>query len=94
MITLTDTAKEAIQALTADGPAESGVRLSTEPTSLDGDGGAVSLALAAAPQAGDEVIDEDGARLFVEPAAASILGDHLLDAQVDYDAQEVNFFVR
>jgi Fe-S cluster assembly iron-binding protein IscA len=94
MITLTEVAKEAIQALTADGPAEAGVRLSTTPTSPDGDAVPVSLAMAEAPEAGDEVIDDDGARVFVEPAAASILGDHLLDAQVDYEAQEVNFFVR
>lgn len=94
MITLTENAREAIHALTADEPTGAGVRLATEPTSADGDFGAVNLALVAAPEVGDEVIEDGGARVFVQPAAASIMGDQMLDAAVDYDAQEVNFFVR
>jgi len=30
----------------------------------------------------------------VQPAAAQLLGDQTLDAQIDTSAQQVNFFVR
>jgi Fe-S cluster assembly iron-binding protein IscA len=95
VLTLTDTAKEAIHALTANGPDECGIRLSTaEPSSANGQSASVSLAVAAMPEAEDQVIEEAGARLFVQPEAAQILGDQTLDAQIDTSAQQVNFFVR
>jgi Fe-S cluster assembly iron-binding protein IscA len=94
VLTLTDTAADAIQALTADGPAECGLRLSTDPSSPNGQSASVSLALAAMPESDDQVIEEAGARLFVQPAVAQLLGDQTLDAQIDTSAQQVNFFVR
>jgi len=50
-----------------------------------GDGGASSfqLALVDGPAAGDQVVEEGGARVFVEAAAAEILDDKALDAQVN-----------
>jgi Fe-S cluster assembly iron-binding protein IscA len=56
----------------------SGLRIAAE--SADGDG-ALSLALADEPEAGDAVIEEDGTRVFLEPAAAAMLDDKVLDAQ-------------
>jgi iron-sulfur cluster assembly protein len=35
------------------------------------------------PAEDDEVIEEQGARVFLEPQAASLLGDKVLDASVD-----------
>jgi Fe-S cluster assembly iron-binding protein IscA len=36
-----------------------------------------------APQPGDQVLEEDGARVFLEETAAVTLDDKILDAQVD-----------
>jgi iron-sulfur cluster assembly protein len=37
------------------------------------------------PAEDDEVIEEQGARLFLEPEAASLLDDKVLDADLDQD---------
>ena len=91
---MTDTAKDAICALTAGGPSDCGIRIATEASELDGSAAAVTLALAAEPEAGDEVVEDSGARLFLQPAASELLGDQTLDARVDSTAHEVNFFMR
>ncbi len=41
------------------------------------------LALAEGPVAGDQVVEEGGARVFAEPAAAAVLEYKALDAQVN-----------
>ncbi len=83
MLTLTDNAVSAIRTLTSqpDLPTETGLRIMTQ----GDDGGASSfqLALAEAPAAGDQVVEEGGARVFVEPTAAAVLDDKALDAQVN-----------
>jgi Fe-S cluster assembly iron-binding protein IscA len=45
------------------------------------------------PAPGDQVVDQDGARVYLDSAAALMLEAETLDAQVDPAAQEVNFFV-
>jgi iron-sulfur cluster assembly protein len=81
MLTLTDSAVSAIRSLTSQPelPVETGLRIMTQ------DEGAPSfqLALADGPVAGDQVIEEGGARVFIEAAAAAVLGDKALDAQVN-----------
>jgi iron-sulfur cluster assembly protein len=81
MLTLTDSAVSAIRRLTSQPelPVETGLRIMTQ------DEGAPSfqLALADGPVAGDQVIEEGGARVFIEAAAAAVLGDKALDAQVN-----------
>ena len=51
-------------------------------TQGDGDS-SFQLALAEGPVAGDQVVEEGGARVFVEAAAAEVLDDKALDAQVN-----------
>jgi iron-sulfur cluster assembly protein len=94
MLTLTDNAKEAIHALTDDDAPDGGVRIAAAPSSGNGASPSVSLAVVPSPEADDEVLDDNGARVFLQPAAAKLLGDQTLDAQVDHRAQQVNFFVR
>lgn len=81
MLTLTDSAVSAIRGLTSQPelPMETGLRIMTQ------DEGAPSfqLALADGPVAGDQVIEEGGARVFIEAAAAAVLEDKALDAQVN-----------
>ena len=78
MLALTDTARTVIRDLTSsdDVPEGSGLRIA--PTAA----GELELSLATAPAPGDEVIDADGARLFVESQTAELLADQVLDAEV------------
>ena len=82
MLTLTDSAVSAIRTLTSqpDQPGDTGLRIMAQ-----GNGGASTfqLALVDGPAAGDQVVEEGGARVFVEAAAAEVLGDKALDAQVN-----------
>ena len=81
MLTLTESAKEMVRDMVSadEVPEGSGLRISA---AHDEDGGpALSLELASEPAAGDQVLDEDGTRVFLEPEAASLLDDKILDAE-------------
>jgi iron-sulfur cluster assembly protein len=81
MLTLTDGAVSAIRNLTSkpELPAQTGLRLMAQ-----GDGeGSFQLTLVEGPVAGDQVVEEHGARVYVEPAAAAVLEDKALDAEVN-----------
>jgi iron-sulfur cluster assembly protein len=80
MLTLTDNAVEVIRNLTDQPqvPEGAGLRIATDATA-----GSLMLSLAAEPMEGDQVVDEAGARLFLESEAARILDDKALDANVD-----------
>jgi iron-sulfur cluster assembly protein len=81
MLTLTDSAVSAIRSLTSqpDLPGETGLRIMAQ-----GEGApSFQLALAEAPVAGDQVVEEGGARVFLEAAVAEVLDDKALDAQVN-----------
>ncbi|MFB9233993.1 HesB/IscA family protein [Plantactinospora siamensis] len=80
MLTLTDNAVLVIRDLTAqqEVPDGAGLRIAT-----DADAGALTLALAEAPTQGDQVVDNDGARIFLDADAAQLLDDKALDAAVD-----------
>ena len=88
MLTLTDQAVAAIRDLTTRPglPAETGLRIAPQ------GGGASGLArsLAEGPQAGDQVIGEAGAQVYVQPDAAAALDDKALDARVT-ETGEVSF---
>lgn len=43
------------------------------------------LSVVPLPAEDDEVIEEQGARVFLEPEAASLLDDKVLDASVEQD---------
>jgi len=94
MLIVTDQAASAIDGILASRelPEEAGVRVTTEIRSPE-DGTAepaVQLEIVEAPEAGDQVIEE--ASVFVEPEAATLLDDKLLDAQRDGD--KVQFALR
>jgi Fe-S cluster assembly iron-binding protein IscA len=83
MLTLTENAVRAIRSLTAqEGQAAgSGLRIMTSGNGVS----TLQLSLAPSPLAGDEVVEEEGARVFVEPAAVGVLDGKALDAAVDDD---------
>ncbi|HEX3668942.1 MAG TPA: HesB/YadR/YfhF-family protein [Acidimicrobiia bacterium] len=93
MLALTENATEAIEGILAS-PAvadEGGVRIEA-PTSGDGgapDDGHLNLAVVEAPAAGDHVIDEAGARVFLDQPVVDYLDDKVLDARVE--EQRVSF---
>lgn len=84
MLTLTDNATTEIRKLIdqPEVPDGSGLRIANDPAS-----GGLVLSLAAAPTEGDAVVDDEGARVFVDAQAAELLDDKALDAGVGADGQ-------
>jgi iron-sulfur cluster assembly protein len=80
MVTLTDNAVAAIRNLTTEreAPEGAGLRIATDPAA-----GSLTLSLATEPTEGDQVVDSEGARLFLDQDAAQLLDDKALDASVD-----------
>jgi len=87
LLTLTHDAATAIQALTTkpDLPEQTGLRIA----SAVGDNGALSFAVSVAdgPQPDDEVVEAEGARVFVDSEVVPALVDKSLDAEVDEQGQ-------
>jgi iron-sulfur cluster assembly protein len=83
LLALTDSAVEAVKNIvsSSDEDAEtSGLRVTAQG---DGTTRRFQLSLVSLPAEDDEVIEEQGARLFLEAEAASLLDDKVLDASVD-----------
>lgn len=90
MLVLTDNATSVIRALAdrAELPDDSGLRIA-----VAGDGGgSLTISTAGNPQTGDKVVEDQGARVFLEPDAAQMLDDKVLDAAVNEQGQ-VQFLV-
>lgn len=83
MLTLTSNAAEALKTIAEASPElpnDSGLRIHAEPIG-EGQMG-FELTMVESPDEGDQVIEEAGARVFVEPEAALHLEDKILDAAV------------
>ena len=79
MLVLTDQAKEVIKGIVEEVGPEAGLRITA---SGDGNGDtALDFDLASAPGEGDEVVEDDGAKVFLDPAAAEVLADKTLDVE-------------
>ncbi|WP_127936119.1 Fe-S cluster assembly protein HesB [Nonomuraea polychroma] len=79
MLTLTHNAVVAIRDVMAgvDVPADAGLRISAKAD----EAGALELALASQPQAGDQIIETEDVRVFVAEDTVALLDDKSLDAQ-------------
>jgi Fe-S cluster assembly iron-binding protein IscA len=86
LLTLTEHAQTAVRTLTQDpqAPVSAGLRITPGNEGLE-------LMLVAEPVPGDALIDDGGARVFVEPQAAQLLDEQTLDAQVEDG--NVSFFL-
>jgi Fe-S cluster assembly iron-binding protein IscA len=85
LLALTDNAVEAVKSIvsSSDEASEtSGLRMVAE---REGTQANFHLSVVALPAEDDEVIDEHGARVFLEPEAASLLEEKVLDASVEQD---------
>lgn len=80
MLTLTENASTVVKTIVdqSGSAQEAGIRISQDTP----DSPALNVITAEAPQPGDQVVEEDGARVFLEETAALTLDDKILDAQV------------
>jgi Fe-S cluster assembly iron-binding protein IscA len=88
MLTLTDQATDVVKTITeqtTEGET-AGLRISQQ----ESDPNALGLTPVENPQPGDQVLEADGARLFLDATAAIALDNEVLDAQVD-EAGTVQF---
>jgi Fe-S cluster assembly iron-binding protein IscA len=93
LLAITETAATAIKRLTAsqEQPEEAGVRIAAR-QDVDVDAPeSLQLSVVEGPAEDDQVVDEHGAHVFLEPHAASYLDDKLLDAYIE--GQQVRFAV-
>jgi iron-sulfur cluster assembly protein len=85
VLTLTENASTVVKTIVDQSVEESadqgtaGLRISQDAP----DSPALHVIATEAPQPGDQVLEEDGARVFLEETAAATLEDKVLDAQVD-----------
>ena len=80
-LALTDNAVEAVENIVSSSANEtSGLRMVAERAGTEAN---FQLSVVPLPAEDDEVIEERGARVFLEPEAASLLDDKVLDASVE-----------
>jgi Fe-S cluster assembly iron-binding protein IscA len=85
LLALTDRAVEAVKEIVSssgEATETGGLRLSAE---REGTQASFKLRLASLPAEDDAVIEERGARVFVDADAAELLDDKMLDAMIDQD---------
>ena len=78
MLALTENVTEIVKKLAEEVPEISGLRLATEP-----DGQSLSVSPADHAEQGDQVIEQDGATVYVDETASQMLDDKVLDGGVD-----------
>ncbi|GII60204.1 hypothetical protein Skr01_02890 [Sphaerisporangium krabiense] len=89
MLTLTDTAAKVIRDLNAQSEStDKGIRISSQ----GDDAGSLMLSVAEGPETTDKVVESEGAKVYLDPVAASVLDDKALDADID-DQGGISFHV-
>jgi iron-sulfur cluster assembly protein len=84
VLTLTPVAAEAVRKLVEAAPVDDedgGVRITAGETTPEGT--PLQLTLVDGPEPADEVVDEAGAHVWIEPTLAPFLQDKILDAQLE-----------
>ena len=85
LLALTDNAVEAVKSIVSSANEVSetgGLRMVAERAGTQAN---FHLSVVALPAEDDEVIEEQGVRVFLEPEAASLLDEKVLDASVEQD---------
>jgi iron-sulfur cluster assembly protein len=87
VLAITENAAEIIQSIVGSSPeevpGEPGLRIAARPEGEQRT--AFELTIAAIPAEDDEVVEEHGAHVFLDPEAASYLEDKVLDARLEGD---------
>jgi iron-sulfur cluster assembly protein len=84
MLTITPDAIDAIKLVM--GPKPGGLKITASAPSMNGSGPGLSLEPVPEPELEDEVVDADGAELYLDPAAIEMLDGKVLDAEREGDA--------
>ncbi len=95
MLTLTDSATTVVKTLIEQAPDATGaaLRISASAVSVSELGATdLSLAIARTAEPTDTVVENAGAKVFLEEKAARVLSDKVLDAEVD-DEGSVRFSI-
>jgi iron-sulfur cluster assembly protein len=81
VLSLTENAAHVVKSITAQATegTDAGLRISGQAS----DSATFGVTPAESPEVGDQVVEANGARVFLDEAAAVALGDEVLDAQVD-----------
>jgi iron-sulfur cluster assembly protein len=89
MLTITTNAAEAIRAIveSTDVPDQGGIRISI--AQQNGSQAALELSVSPAPMEGDQILEEEGAHVFLDEMAAVALDDKALDATIE--GEEIAF---
>lgn len=84
MLTLTENAQTIITGIVdgAQVAQTGGIRIAQ-----DAEGAGLSVAVAALPEAEDQVVEAAGAKVFLDPSAAIALDDKVLDASATADGR-------
>ncbi|SEH15514.1 hypothetical protein [Thermoleophilum album] len=84
MLAISPAASEAIRGLleASEMPTGSGMRITL---SSSGTEGALEISLRPHPEAEDQVVEVEGAAVFIEPQALPLVDDKVLDAHVERD---------
>lgn len=84
MLTLTENASHVVKAIIAQTPETDGggLRINAEESGSS----ELGVAVAPAPEPTDAVVEQDGARVFLDENATAALADKVLDAEVDKDS--------
>jgi iron-sulfur cluster assembly protein len=92
VLTLTNTAAEVVRTLVeqSEAPDSGGLRIAASDIAVEGV--ELELSLVGEPEALDETVEQEGATVYLDPGAAELLDDKLLDAQVADD--HVTFVLR
>ena len=88
MLVLTESAAEVVKVLTAtpDAPETAGLRIAS--SAADGaNPGGLQVSAAPGPDANDQILESDGAHIYLEQQAAAFLDDKVLDAEVDAEGK-------
>ena len=92
MLTLTPTAAEVVRTLVDQSSSfdSGGLRIAASEDGVEGV--ALELSLVGEPEALDETIEQSGATVYLDPEAAELLDDKVLDARVE--GGQVGFMLR
>jgi len=83
LLALTDNAVEAVEQIVSSSDVDSEIRGMRVVAERAGTDTYFHLSIVPLPAEDDEVIEEDGARIFLDPEAASLLDDKVLDVSVE-----------
>ena len=91
MLALSERAVTAIQEIVSNPQIPEGAGLRVSPQSAEGEPVALELSLVEAPVGGDQVVENQGAQVFVDERVGPLLDDKVLDATTD--GEQVQFTI-